>query len=98
MQMHRGAAEEAEGAYQALLDLERRSQGRVVSAAPSLQCNCSVKAPTSIGAVLHRRITADLFLHLTPRCLVLLQMSRPVSAVTRVLAPLLLQEWRVRGW
>ena len=25
-----------------------------------------------------------------------LQMSRPVSAVTRVLAPLLLQEWRVR--
>lgn len=31
VQMHRGAAEEAEGAYQALLDLERRSQGRVVS-------------------------------------------------------------------
>ena len=48
-----GAGAEAEEAYRALLELERRSQGRV--------------------------------------------MSRPVSACTRVLAPLLLQEWQVGG-
>lgn len=48
------SAGEVEEAYRQLLELERRSQGRV--------------------------------------------MSRPVSACTRVLAPLLLQEWRVRGW
>lgn len=35
-QMHSGAAEEAEVAYQALLDLERRSQGRVVRTRPAL--------------------------------------------------------------
>jgi len=46
------AALEVEECYRALLELERRSQGRV--------------------------------------------MSRPVSACTRVLAPLLLQEWEVR--
>ena len=54
MQTSEGAAAEAEEAYRNLLELERRSQGRV--------------------------------------------MSRPVSACTRVLAPLLLQEWQIVGW
>lgn len=53
LQTHERAAVEVEGAYWALLELEARSQGRV--------------------------------------------MSRPVSACTRVLAPLLLQDWQVGG-
>ena len=53
LQTSEGAAAEADEAYRNLLELERRSQGRV--------------------------------------------MSRPVSACTRVLAPLLLQEWQIVG-
>ena len=53
LQTSERAAGELEGAYGALLELERRSQGRV--------------------------------------------MSRPVSACTRVLAPLQLQDWEVGG-
>lgn len=128
VQMHRGAAEEAEGAYQALLDLERRSQGRVVSsialalsieirgvdqqaAAVPLGSGCShtvccaplvailVGAVTPFPAFQRwRQLFPTVAVTFTSHLIVfpVPQMSRPVSAVTRVLAPLLLQEWRVR--